>query len=268
MNSDQAIYTEPGKILVVDDEANIRTGLRAILARDGHEVKDAASGEEALPILELFSCEVAIVDIRMPGMSGVELLHEIRTRRPFVAVVLLTGHGTLETAMAAIKEGAHDYLLKPAQPEAIREAVSSALASARRDREQTQLMDSLRAGLQRLGELPADPSPEPLAGRRAIDVGALHIDLQAYEVRRDDEPISLTPSEFQLLVALASRPGEVIDYITLVRLALDYEAESWEAKELIKRHVFALRRKIESDPSSPQYIVNVRGIGYRLAPGR
>jgi len=86
-------------------------------------------------------------------------------------------------------------------------------------------------------------------------------------VRREDELIPLTPSEFQLLVTLASRPGEVIDYVTLVRLALDYEAESWEAKELIKRHVFALRRKIERDPSSPKYILNVRGVGYRLVPG-
>ncbi|MGB3714643.1 MAG: response regulator transcription factor [Candidatus Promineifilaceae bacterium] len=269
MNAEPTLTTDTGRILVVDDEANIRAGLRAILTRDGHEVKDAASGEEALPILEVFPCEVAIVDIRMPGMSGVELLHVIRTRRPYVSVVLLTGHGTLETAMAAIREGAHDYLLKPAQPDAIRATVASALATARREREQAQLMDSLRSGLQRLGELPAGPSPAPTPGykRRAIDVGDLHIDLQAYEVRRGAEPVSLTPSEFQLLVALASRPGEVIDYISLVRLALDYDAESWEAKELIKRHVFALRRKIEPDPSSPQYILNVRGIGYRLAAG-
>jgi two-component system response regulator MtrA len=269
MTSEASSTIDRGKILIVDDEANIRAGLRAILSRDGHEVKDAASGEEALPIVEIFPCEVAIVDIRMPGMTGVELLHEIRARRPFVSVVLLTGHGTLETAMAAIREGAHDYLLKPAQPDEIRATVASALATSRREREQAQLMDNLRAGLQRLGKIPADSSPslQPAYERRAIDVGDLHIDLQAYEVRRGPKLISLTPSEFQLLVALASRPGEVIDYVSLVRLALDYEAESWEAKELIKRHVFALRRKIEPDPSSPQYILNVRGIGYRLAAG-
>ena len=268
MNNEPSENMQPGKILVVDDKTNIRTGLQAILTRDGHEVKEAASGEEALPVLARFDCEVAIVEIRMPGMSGVELLYKIRSRRPYVAVVLLTGHGTLETAMAAIKEGAHDYLLKPAQPEAIRETVASALATARRDREQAQLMDSLRAGLQRLGELPAAnaASQSPTFRKKAIDVGDLHINLQAYEVRKGSEVVSLTPSEFQLLVALASRPGEVIDYITLVRLALDYEAESWDAKELIKRHVFALRQKIEHDPSTPQVILNVRGVGYRLAP--
>jgi DNA-binding response OmpR family regulator len=118
-------------------------------------------------------------------------------------------------------------------------------------------------------QLPAEPrqatgSP---GGRppRTITTGDLHIDLAAYEVRRGDQVLSLTPSEFQLLVNLASRPGEAIDYVTLVRQTLDYEAEPSEAKEPIKRHVFALRQKIEPEPSSPCYILNVRGIGYRLA---
>jgi DNA-binding response OmpR family regulator len=267
MTNEPLLTGERGKILIVDDEDNIRTGLRAVLTKDGHEVKDVASGEEALPVLERFPCEVAIVDIRMPGMSGVDLLHEIRSRWPFLSVVLLTGHGTLDTAMAAIKEGAHDYLLKPAQADAIRKAVASALTTTRRNREQAQLMESLRSGLQRLGELPADPAQTPAQEleRRAIVVGDLVINVQAYEVRRDEELISLTPSEFQLLVVLASRPGEVIDYVSLVKMSLEYEAEPWEAKELIKRHVFALRKKIEPDPSSPRYIQNVRGIGYRLS---
>lgn len=260
----------PGKILIVDDEANIRVGLQAILAKDGHEVKEVASAEEALPVLETFACEMAIVDIRMPGMSGVELLHEIRIHWPYISVVLLTGHGTLETAMTAIKEGAHDYLLKPTQPADLRRAVNKALVDARQRREQAQLLESLRTSLHRLGllseSLDSDQvGDDPVANPRQLIVGDLHINLQAYEVRRNDIPISLTPSEFQLLVALAARPGEVVDYVTLVRLSLDYEAEPWEAKELIKRHVFSLRKKVEPDPSSPQYIINVRGVGYRLA---
>jgi DNA-binding response OmpR family regulator len=205
----------------------------------------------------------------MSGMSGVELLHEIKARWPAVAVILLTGHGTLETAMQAVKEGAHDYLLKPAQPDAIRQAVASALAASRVRREETFLFQSLRTSLERLEQLPAGPNQSAaLPGSRlprTITAGDLHIDLAAYEVRRGDQPISLTPSEFQLLVSLASRPGEAIDYVTLVQLTLEYEAEPWEAKELIKRHVFALRQKIEPEPSSPRYILNVRGIGYRLA---
>lgn len=262
---------EPGKILIVDDEANIRRGLRAILVKDGHDVQDVASAEEALPILEAFPCEVAIVDIRMPGMAGDQLLPEIRARWPAVSVILLTGHGTLETAMTAVKEGAFDYLLKPTQADEIRQAVASALVAARQAKEQDQLFATIRGSLERMGQLPASEQPiQSTTGtavdeRRYLSAGDLVIDLHAYEVRRDEEPIALTPSEFQLLVALTSRAGQVIDYVTLVRLSLDYDAEPWEAKELIKRHIFSLRQKIEPEPSSPRYVLNVRGIGYRLA---
>ena len=101
-----------------------------------------------------------------------------------------------------------------------------------------------------------------------ISVADLRIDVQAHTVSRGDEPISLTPSEFQLLVALGSRAGQVVNYVTLVRLTLDYDAEPWEARELIKRHIFSLRKKVEPEPSAPRYVVNVRGVGYRLtAPG-
>ena len=262
-----SLDTEPGKILIVDDEANIRAGLKAILTKDGHRVKDVGGAEDALPVLETFPCEVAIVDIRMAGMSGIELLHEIRVRWPHISVIMLTGHGTLETAMTAVKEGAYDYLLKPSQPDAIRQTVAEALIATRRNREQNEMLESLRTSLERLGVLPATTPTAvgTVADRRPIFIGDLKIDLQAHEVRRNNVPIPLTPSEFQLLVVLAVREGQVVDYVTLVQLTLDYEAEPWEAKELIKRHVFSLRKKIEPEPASPQYVLNVRGVGYRLA---
>ena len=121
--------------------------------------------------------------------------------------------------------------------------------------------------MQRLEELPAEPQPSPAASPyqpRELVAGDLVIDTQAHLVQRGKFPISLTPTEFQLLVILARRPGEVIDYVTLVKSSLEYEAEPWEAKELIKHHVFSLRQKIEPEPSNPRYILNVRGIGYRL----
>jgi DNA-binding response OmpR family regulator len=92
--------------------------------------------------------------------------------------------------------------------------------------------------------------------------------LRAHEVRPDGVPVGLSPTEFKLLVALACRPGEAIDYGDLVVESMGYEAEPWEAKELIKRHVYALRHKIEPDSAAPEYVVNVHGVGYRLAaPG-
>jgi len=79
------------------------------------------------------------------------------------------------------------------------------------------------------------------------------------------EAISLTPSEYNVLLVLAAQAGQAIDYVTLVKEGLDYAAESWEAKELIKRHIYTLRQKLERDPTSPQTIANVRAVGYRLA---
>jgi DNA-binding response OmpR family regulator len=257
----------PGNILIVDDEVNIRHGLRAVLAKEGHEIQEAASAEEALSLLATSPCEVAIVDIRMPGMSGTELLATVRKRWPHIAVILLTGHGTMSTAIAALKEGAHDYLLKPSQPEAIRQAVTEALASARRQREESHLLDTLRVGLQRLEELPSSP-PAAMPGtveQAPVLAGDIRIDRQAYEVQKGDKLLSLTLSEFSLLVVLAENLNQVVDYLTLVRLGLGYDAQPWEAKELVKRHIFSLRQKIESDPASPRYILNVRGVGYRLA---
>ncbi len=258
--------TAAGRILIVDDEKNIRHGLQAILNKQGHEIKEAASAEEALQTLTTFDCEVAIFDIQMPGMSGIELLTAVREQWPHIAVIILTGHGALDSAMTAVKAGAHDYLLKPAQPDAIHKTVTEALAAARRRREQDHLLTTLRTSLQRLEELP-QPENIPFAVKEDnIRVADLFIDCKAHQAYQNDAPLSLTPSEFNLLVALAAHAGEVLAYIPLVKMTLDYEAEPWEAKELIKRHIFALRKKIEPDPSSPQYILNVRGIGYRLAP--
>ncbi|MBE2202368.1 MAG: response regulator transcription factor [Anaerolinea sp.] len=260
----------PGKVLLVDDESNIREGLKAILQKDGHEVQDVASGAEALTRLTTFAAEVAVLDIRMPGMTGTALLTEIKTQWPHLAVVMLTGHGTLETAMTAVKAGAFDYLLKPAKADALREVVGRALNESRRQREQAALLQTLQVGLQRLQQLPATPpfsQPVPTTPSSILRVGDLVINRAAYEVRRQGQALALTPAEYQVLLALAERDGAVMDYVTLVKVALDYEAEPWEAKELIKRHIYTLRQKVETQPEQPQMILNVRGVGYRLVGG-
>ncbi|MFQ5434396.1 MAG: response regulator transcription factor [Anaerolineae bacterium] len=257
----------PGRILIVDDEANIRSGLRAVLTRAGHEVQDVDSVAAALSLLPSFACETAIVDVRMPGGSGIELLRQIRQQWPHISVIMLTGQGTLESAMTAVREGAFDYLLKPAQPAEIRRVANLAITTARRRREHERLVQTLQAGLQRLETLP--PLSETLVAQTAVSprflrVSQLVIDTQAYTVACGDNPVPLTPTEYKLLVTLAAQLGIAISYTDLARQVLDYEAEPWEAKELVKRHVFSLRQKIEDDPSLPQMLLNVRGVGYRL----
>lgn len=257
----------PGKILLVDDETNIRVGLKAILQKDGHEVQDVSSAAAALTLLSNYDVEAAVLDIRMPGMSGTELLSAIKAKRPHLAVVMLTGHGTLETAMTAVKEGAFDYLLKPARPDALRDVVMRALTETRHQREQSTLLETLRVGLQRLQQLPAASSNQLTQSQATdlLEMGDLVINRATYEVRYAGQTLSLTPTEYSLLLALAEQGGAVMDYVTLTKVVLDYEAEPWEAKELVKRHIYTLRQKLEPQPDQPQFILNVRGVGYRLA---
>lgn len=256
------------RVLIVEDEANIRSGLRDVLVKNGYQVDEAESGEEALPLLQVHRFEAAIVDIRMPGMSGIELLKAIRARWADLSVIILTGHGTLDSAIAAVRAGAYDYLIKPALPQDILNIVSQAVFVCQRKREQARMLDVIREGLQRLDDLDenGEVPPPQTPGSRNLQLGRLFIDLSAYEVIKDDQPIHLTPTEFNLLVTLASRLGETVAYGQLVKMVLGYQAELWEAKELIKRHVFTLRQKIEDDPASPDFILNVRGVGYRLVP--
>jgi DNA-binding response OmpR family regulator len=203
----------------------------------------------------------------MPTMSGTELLAALKRQRPYLSVIMLTGHGTLETAITAVKEGAFDYLLKPAKPDALREVVGRALTEARRQREQAMLLETLQVGLQRLQQLPAAPASgyPSQTPPNLLQVGELVLNRATYEVWYAGRLLSLTPTEHSLLLALAEQAGAVMDYVSLTKMALAYEAEPWEAKELIKRHVYTLRQKLESEPDQPQVILNVRGVGYRLA---
>lgn len=258
---------QSGKILLVDDETNIREGLKAVLQKDGHEVQDVPSAAAALALLSHFEAEVAVLDIRMPGMTGTELLAKLKQKRPYLAVIMLTGHGTLETAITAVKEGAFDYLLKPTSPDVLRQTVWQALVVARRQREQTALLETLQNGLQRLQQLPASDTPTspPTTSLHAeLRIGPLVINRATYEVWRHETLLALTPTEYQLLLTLAEQSGAALDYVTLAKRVLDYEAAAWEAKELIKRHIYTLRQKIESQPEQPQLLLNVRGVGYRL----
>ncbi|GAB4278546.1 MAG: response regulator transcription factor [Candidatus Promineifilaceae bacterium] len=258
----------PGKILLVDDETNIREGLKATLQKDGHDVRGVASADAALALLSEFDAEVAVLDIRMPGMKGTDLLTAIKAQRPCLAVIMLTGHGTLESAITAVKEGAFDYLLKPAKPNTLRDVVMRALTVTRRQREQAALLETLQIGLQRLQQLPATTPPNHPAhvpDANILKTGDLVINRATYEVQFAGKVLSLTPTEYTLLLALTERGGAVIDYVTLTKVVLAYEAEPWEAKELIKRHIYTLRQKIEPQPDQPHFILNVRGVGYRLA---
>ncbi|HMM28666.1 MAG: response regulator transcription factor [Chloroflexota bacterium] len=265
-------------ILVVDDEGAIRYSITKTLQRVGYHVEAAASGEEALEMMKNQDYDVVLTDIRMPGLTGVELLSKIKEQAPDAVVILLTGYASLETAIESLRLGAHDYLVKPSSSQDIRNSVAKGIERAQNLRNRRALLRSIRENVEQLtGEqieiekVEARPAKQPAGSTPVVTpvttmtIGPLTIYPGRYQISVGDEPIDLTPTEFDLLLYLAAHRGRVVPCSELVREVRGYSLEEHEAREVIRPHVSNLRRKLKSSGQNPNIIVNVRGIGYRLA---
>lgn len=269
---------EDSHILVVDDEGAIRYSISKTLQRVGYQVQTASSGEEALDMMQQQEYDVVLTDIRMPGLSGVELLAKIKERAPDAVVILLTGYANLESAIESLRLGAHDYLTKPSSSQSIRDSVSQGVERARNLKSRRLLLRTIQENVEALaGEAAneaagtahaADSSPAStpvVTPVTTMTIGPLTIFPGRYQISVGDQPIDLTPTEFDLLLYLAAHRGRVVPCSELVREVRGYTLEEHEAREVIRPHVSNLRRKLKSSGQNPNIIVNVRGIGYRLS---
>ena len=233
------------RTLVVDDEEKIRFFLTETLERVGHVVTAVASGEAALDRLQDTAFDLAILDLKLGGpIDGQRVLEAIRWRWPATVVIMLTAHGSLESAVDAIQGGVDGYLLKPVRPRDVRQAVEEALYRR-----------------QKLLEAEKEARGEHLLQR-----GPVSVDLKRHEATFDGRSLDLSPRDFALLVHLMQHAPQVVGPKELVRVVRQYEPDHMhEAREIIKWYVHRLRSKVEPDPSNPRYILNVRGVGYRFA---
>ncbi len=258
-------------ILVVDDEAATRFSLAELLRMHGYHVATAASGEEALALLSGGTpVDLMLLDIKMPGISGLEVIEAVSKQFPGIVVILLTAFGTLDTAIHALRHGAHDYLLKPCPIPDILQSVRKGLARRQQERQRQQLVQQLRRTLVELTETGAEasPPPQPAAvpdAERFLRVRDLVLDRQKHEVLLNGRPLDLTPTEFEILACLMGTPDRVWSPQEIVTCAQGYETDPWSARAIVRVHVRRLRKKVEADPADPQYILNVRGVGYMLA---
>ncbi len=264
--------TLTGKILIIDDEANLRQTFTRILKQAGHQVTSAGDGPEALKRLAGTSYDLAFLDIRLPGgQDGLELLKEIHQLYPNMPVILFTGHASLQSAMDAVRLGASDYLTKPVSPEVLLTRAQAALAQQtvqRRKREIQEQITALQAELNALDQ-PADAAAPPtprLTSERYFKTGQLSIDLQTRRASFGDQPLVLPPATFDYLVVLARHTPDTVTYQTLVTEAQGYYADARQAQELAKWHIHEIRRVIEPNPRRPRFIINDRGVGYRFIP--
>ena len=224
-------------LLVVDDDPRLRELLRRFLEREGFRVTAAGCAAEARQLLRAMQFDLIVLDVMLPGESGLELTEAIRRDRD-VPVVLLTARGAPEDRIAGFERGADDYLAKPFEPR--------------------ELALRIRTILRRLAAPPAQPQA---AG--PVRLGDATFDPARGVLTRNGEPVRLTSGEAALLGALAARAGETLSREDLAA-ALGLHEQSERAIDV---QVTRLRRKIEPDPREPAFLQTVRGRGYVLRPG-
>jgi DNA-binding response OmpR family regulator len=250
------------RILVVDDELAFRDSLRDILLAEGYQVEVAEDGLQAIQALSEHDYDLVLLDIRMPGMSGIEVLRRIEEISPDTKVILLTAHGTVETAIEALRYGAHDYILKPATSHNILSSVARALVRKAEKQQRKILIDQLESSLKRLKDAEGI-SYSGDVGRKSIPLKyGIIFDFERREIWAGNQRLSLTPTESKLLFVLADNRGRVISHKDLVMLVQGYEVKDWEAPEVLRPLISRLRRKLSTFPGGEKWIVNVRGSGY------
>ena len=249
-------------ILVVDDELAMRESLREILELEGFQVSLAESGEQALEILGQASIDLMLLDLRMTGMDGLETIEAAKQLTPDTVIIMLTAHGTLESAIGALRYGAFDYLLKPA-------AVSDIIASVQRGlMHHTQMLrqrDLVGLMQRAITELQPPSSAASSTSEYRLRLRDIDLDLQRHVASSQNHTLDLTLTEFKMLSYLMQHPDEVIPPRDLVAAVQGYRADEHEARAIVRVHIRRLRQKIEPDPDNPIYVLNVRGVGYVFA---
>jgi len=234
-------------ILVIDDEPVARQSLTDILRLEGFSVNSVPNGQAAVEYVRTNPVELLIVDLRMPGMDGLEVVQVVNQISPETEVILLTAFGTTETAIQALRLRVHDYLQKPASPAQVISSVKKGLV--RRE-----------ARLKVRGGTSAMDVNESIAEFSLKD--GTHIDLSRRQIRKREQLVHLTPAEGRLLRVLIENPGRVYSHRELVLLVQGYDTSQREAPEILRPLVSRLRHKLEPFPALSDRIVSVRGTGY------
>lgn len=234
-------------ILVVDDEPVARQSMSDILRLEGFAVNSVPNGQAAIEYVRTHPVELMIVDLRMPGMDGLEVVQVVNQISPETEVVLLTAFATTESAIQALRLRIHDYLLKPASP-------AQVIASVKKGLSRREARLKSRAGT---------ATTEVDEGNAEFTLkDGTYIDLSRRLIRKKDNVIHLTPAEGRLLRVLIENPGRVYSHRELVLLVQGYDTSQREAPEILRPLVSRLRHKLESFPSLSDRIVSVRGTGY------
>ena len=220
-------------ILIVEDEPELVKILRSYLEKGGYSVLTAARGDSGLALWESHEPDLVILDLNLPGLDGLDVARAIR-RQKETPIIMVTARVEETDRLIGLELGADDYITKPFSP---REVVARVRAVLRRSIAAPMEQERLRAG-------------------------ELEVDLTAHTVERAGEPVELTPTEFNLLVALIAQPGRVFTRLQLLEVSQGAAYEGYE--RTVDAHIKNLRQKVEPDTRRPRYIETVFGVGYRF----
>ncbi len=218
------------RILVVDDDTALAEMIGIVLRTEGFDPVFCADGTEALATFQSTRPDLVLLDLMLPGKSGIEVCAEIRTESG-VPIIMLTAKSDTTDVVHGLESGADDYVVKPFNPK--------------------ELVARIRTRLR----------PTPVGSTDVLRIGDLTLDVAGHEVKRGEERINLTPLEFELLLALASRPQQVFTREMLLEQVWGYHYKA--DTRLVNVHVQRLRAKVEDDPDIPKIVMTVRGVGYR-----
>jgi len=258
----------PTRILIVDDEASLRTTMAELLRADDREIVVAASGEEAMAYLEDGPFDLLIVDLVMPGIDGLQVMDMAHKLSPQAKLIMLTAYGTLDSSVQALRREAVDFLTKPASAPEIEAAVERALRKRYEEARREELLGQIQSAFQELRggqERTTTTTAAHPRRERFLQSRNIIIDLQKHIVTIDGQTLDLTPTELRLLSTLIANADQVMSCRELVYQVQNYETDEREARSIIRVYIRRLRQKIEPDPAAPTYILNVRGAGYMFS---
>lgn len=228
------------RVLVVEDDVKTADIVRMYLERDGYQVATAHDGTEGLNTARTSQPDLIVLDLMLPGLSGLDLCRILR-RESSVPIIMLTALSTEQNKLTGLDLGADDYLSKPFSPR--------------------ELAARVRAVLRRAPDHSLSSS-KTVTGPKTVNSGQVSVDLGQRTVFVRGQEVYLTPTEFSILAALLREPGRVFSRSQLVEQALGFDYEGMD--RTVDVHVLNLRRKIELDPNRPEYIRTVYGVGYKF----
>ena len=250
----------------------MREALIRALDLVGYRVEGAASGDIALEMLDEGDYDLMLLDLRMPGMDGVEVMEQTQENHPDLLVVILTAHATLDSAIAAVRAGASDYLIKPCRIQEIESTVARALSDRRTQLERQHLIGVISDAVDVLqGNRGSDGKEPPREPERFLRCQSVTLDLERRRVMIEEDQqrnreAELTENQTVLLAHMMRYPGTILTCQEMARTALNYDLSEDEAQNIVRPHISRLRRKIEKEPTRPRLIQTIRGKGYIFSP--